>query len=171
MRPAEWPAAGVFGAWLLLALLVHVPALKPHIRGWDVLSLVPEWTFFAPRPAEWDYHLLFRDVYADGGVTSWAEVKVAEERAWWNFVWNPDRRGRKALFDAVTELAVTLADARAAQGRVAVEGSIPYLTLLNQISALPRLGTPERTQFLVLSSSAAAASEPQVVYLSELHAL
>lgn len=163
---AEKLAIALWAAWLLLTIVVNLPPLTPHIRRWDFLSLVPEWKFFS-HPPQHDYHLLYRDVAQDGSVTGWKEVSVAEPRAWWNFLWNPGRRARKAFFDAVTETAREC-HAR----RDGVEASVPYLTLLNYISSLPRTFPAQYTQFaILLSPSAGAEREPRILLTSGAHSL
>lgn len=163
---AEKLAIALWAVWLLLSIVVHLPPLTPLIRRWDFLSLVPEWKFFA-RPPQHDYHLLYRDVGQDGSVSGWLQVSVAEPRAWWNFLWNPGRRARKALFDAITETA------RCCHAQCGgVEASVPYLTLLNYISGLPRAFPARFTQFAILmSSSGVPAQEPRLLLSSALHHL
>ena len=163
---AEKLAITVWAVWLLLSIVVHLPPLTPLIRRWDYLSLVPEWKFFS-RPPQHDYHLLYRDVALDGCVSGWKEVSVAEPRAWWNFLWNPGRRARKAFFDAITEAA------RYCHAQCSgVEASVPYLTLLNYISSLPREFPAEFTQFAVLMSpTTGPLQEPRLLFSSAAHRL
>jgi hypothetical protein len=163
---AEKLAIALWAAWLMLSIVVHLPPLTPLVRRWDFLSLVPEWKFFA-RPPQQDYHLLYRDVALDGSVTGWKEVSVAEPRAWWNFLWNPGRRARKAFFDVITEAA------RHCHAQLGgVEASVPYLTLLNYISNLPRAIPAQFTQFAILTSpTTGLAREPRVLLTSNAHRL
>lgn len=129
--------------------------------------LVPEWKFFAPNPAQGEYHLLFRDQLADGTVTPWTEVTFPHNRRWWNVVWNPEKRANKALFDAIVSLAGEVIACPA--GLVA---SIPYLTLLSYVSRLDRFSTPAFTQFMVLHDfSPFMHREPALVFSSDLHSL
>jgi len=156
-----------FGIWTLLSLLVLFPKFKLHLRKRDWFLLVPEWRFFAPRPAQTDFHLLYRDRFPDGSVTEWTEVQLVNERGWGCVIWNPRKRRSKALFDVVLELfsLATLLD----QAQVF---STAYLTLLNYISNLPRSISPEFTQFLLIQSyGSSQEKEPDVMYLSKLHLL
>jgi hypothetical protein len=160
-------AIGVYVVWLALSLSVLIPKVGPVIRLLDGLFLIPEWKFFAPNPARGDFHLLYRDRLADGTLTPWTEVAPGEPRRWWNIVWNPGRRGRKALFDAGVEIgqeAQLFGDG--------VIGSMSYLTLLCHVSTLPRLVPPDRTQFLVLYTFGdRAGAEPMFQFVSDLHSL
>ena len=157
---------GILGVWLLLSVLVYVPALQPGIRRWDLLALVPEWRFFAPTPAQHDYYLLYRDQLEDGSLTDWTEVRAATPRCSWNLVWNTSKRGNKALFDAIKELA-----AHVVASDPAIQFSVPYLTLLNHVSAIPRLGCSQSTRFLLMHNDSRLEKPPDVVFLSGVHAV
>ena len=160
-----WLIVGVFVFWAALSLLVHVPRCHQAIRGADLLSLVPEWKFFGPKPGQYDYFLLFRDLLPDGTVTPWKEVIVAPPRRWWNWAWNPGRRGNKALFDLVTEFA-----AHIMEKDPAIEISIPYLSLLTTVSAQPRLQATAQTQFMVMIAFGADPDRPsELLYVSKPH--
>ena len=110
--------------------------------------------------------MVYRDHLPDGNTTNWTEATVATQRRWWNAVWNPEKRGSKALTDCV----VILAKHVVAQDP-AIQASIPYLNLLNHISSFPRLGEIQYTQFaLVQTHCRGSAAEPDVMFLSSLHA-
>lgn len=157
----------VFGIWLVASVLVYVPGLKLHIRKWDVLALVPQWNFFAPRPAQHDYVLLYRDQLEDGSITDWTQVSVIAPRRIWSIIWNPRKRDNKALFDTVTDLAAHLR-----QSVAALEVSVPYLAILNYISEIPRFGPARFTQFLLMRSQVLPKTrEHEVLFLSHLHSL
>ena len=163
----ELLVASSFGLWFLLSLLVLVPRLRPYIRLWDICSLVPEWKFFAPNPAQGDYHLLYRDQLPDGTVTPWTEIMLAQTRCWWNAAWNPGKRPNKALFDAVIELG-----SEAKLHPQVLVTSVCYLTLLNYVSSLDRFSCPPFTQFMVLHSfSSWMGREPTLVFASDLHSI
>ncbi|HTK08337.1 MAG TPA: hypothetical protein VL485_14300 [Ktedonobacteraceae bacterium] len=164
---SEGLVSGFFGIWALLCVLVYIPKLKTIIRQWDWFRLIPEWRFFAPRPAEGDFHLLYQDMFHDGSRTHWTEVRPTIERSWWNIVWNPGKRERKALFDVVNVL-----NARIALSDKALEGSLPYLTLLNHISFLPRSLSPAFTRFLLMKSHGASPEKkPDILFISGVHEL
>ena len=166
-KGAEVVLIVLFAAWFLISLVSLVPSWRNHIRRYDRLTLIPEWKFFAPNPGQWDYYLVYRDQLPDGNVTDWTEVAVDAPRAWWNVIWNPAKRGNKALTDCVVLLAKHLA----AQDP-AIEASVPYLTLLNHISSFPRLGGTEYTQFALIQFHARGSQEePELLFSSALHSL
>ena len=150
---------------MALSFLVYHPRLNEIIRVFDVLSLVPEWQFFAPNPGRYDYHLLFRDVFADGSMSDWSEIPVINYRHWWHFIWNPGKRRPKALFDALSEFGK-----RVEANDTLLTASIPYLTILNYVSSLERSIPAKSVQFLVMYSQA-YCSPPEVLILSNVHGL
>lgn len=158
---------GFFGIWTMLCLLVHIPRLKIFIRQLDLFLLIPEWRFFAPKPALGDFYLLYQDTFHDGSCTNWTEVRPMLERSRWNIFWNPGKRERKALFDAVNLLNV-----RISLSDKSLEGSTAYLTLLNHVSSLPRSLSPASTRFLLMKSHGASPEkEPDVMFISGVHEL
>ncbi|MGW3651214.1 hypothetical protein [Streptomyces sp. NPDC000878] len=70
--------------------------------------LIPNWKFFAPEPAQHDFHVLHRVLTADGSQTSWAETTRIAPRAWAQVLWFPHRRREKALFDVCAELIMLM---------------------------------------------------------------
>jgi hypothetical protein len=157
----------LFACWLVLCLVVYVPSVSTTIRRLDQMALIPEWRFFAPNPGRHDFHLLYRDKFADGTLTAWTEVAPITRRRATSLLLNPDRRRNKALFDCTQEFAKHVE----ARDR-ALELSIPYLTLLNYVSCLPRSPSPNWTQFLLMwSAGDASDKDPEVLFISGLHEL
>jgi hypothetical protein len=155
----------IFSAWLVVSALVYIPAIKKEIRKRDIFGLIPQWNFFAPHPAQHDFHLLYQDQLQDGSVTAWTELALFDKRPFWSIVWNPEKRCKKALSDAVTDLAKHIRSSIPA-----LELSIPYLTLLNYISGIPRIVPPKLTQFLIVSSGHTNGRyNSQPFYLSRVH--
>lgn len=113
-------AAGAVGPTLVLGALAawfgvtvagqHPQAVFDRVRGFDPTGLlVPNWRFFAPEPAQHDYHLLHRVLTADGDRTEWRQTSSITPRAWSHMVWFPGRRREKAMFDLVSELIAVAA--------------------------------------------------------------
>jgi len=167
LSPKELLVDSVLCVWLALSVLVYVPRFRDIIRGRDLLSLIPEWRFFAPVPGQHDYHILYRDYYEGGEVDRWREIGVSLNRSFWCFLWNPKRRGKKALFDAVGELATHIQ-----QGNTSPEMTMPYLTLLNHVSNVPRDRPAAMTQFMLMASEGTLGhADPAMMLISQCHRL
>lgn len=159
----------ILGLWLIATILDHLPVkLREFIGNELISSLIPSWNFFAPIPGTHDYRLLYRDQLEDGSIGVWKELTFADERNFLSFLWNPNKRGKKALFDLTTTLAQMIINSDAAPDLVKI--SIPYLTLLNFISNVPRSKLSTATQFLLMESSM-SEKEPSIIFLSGLHTL
>ncbi|MGW7452813.1 hypothetical protein [Streptomyces sp. NPDC054787] len=76
-----------------------------RVRSHDRSGLfIPNWKFFAPEPAQHDFHVLHRVLTADGTQTPWEETTRITPRASSQLLWFPQRRREKALFDVCAEL-------------------------------------------------------------------
>src|SRR6266704_3789794 len=92
--------------WLVLSILYQIqrPAFVRWLTARDYFVLLPAWNFFSPEPGRHDYVLLYRDRFADGTVTPWHEIMVEGPGAA-KALWNPSKRGRKAVSDMCSVLA------------------------------------------------------------------
>lgn len=152
--------------WIVAALYQLKLGFMQVLRGRDALSLIPNWSFFAPRPGTHDYHLLFRDASPTGELQRWREIPLADPRTLSGAIWNPSKRCKKALSDTVRALVQLSRD-----GRVkAVPLSIPYIATLNYVSSVPREGPYAATQFMILQSGGFISTEdPQLIFMSNFH--
>jgi hypothetical protein len=161
----DWLVVLFFAVWAGVSILVLFPKMTSRLRQRDIFGLVPEWKFFAPIPGRGDFHFLYRDFYPEG-CTAWTEIEVGGRRRWWNFLWHPNRRDRKAAFDAAREMYRFMMPEHQSQLQV----SVPYLSLLCYVCGQARTLIPLQTQFLLLYSEAAYADgEPQISLLSSTH--
>ena len=160
----------VLATWFAVtAVCQPISGLAAHIRSWDLLNLIPAWTFFAPNPGMHDLHLLYRDRLAGGHLTQWKEVPMARPALPLLPLWCPGRRHNKALLDVMKHLALEVGVHRDSPN--VLQLSLPYLAVLNFISRLPREGDVTLTQFLLMRSVGASSAAPEAVFLSSLHEL
>ena len=157
----------ILAAWLLVSIVSQFDAV-PWIKQRDVFSLIPRWSFFAPRPGTFDYHLLYRDFLAENQYSQWQEIPLADERSLHGAIWNPDKRGKKALSDTVRSLTRLQQTSRPA----ALPLSIPYLTALNYVSAQRHEAGATATQFMIVRTDGFVdEGQPRLIFRSELHRL
>jgi hypothetical protein len=159
----------VLSGWFLISALAQL-----NVKGiaWlklrDVFSLIPNWSFFAPRPGTSDYHLLFRDSDVSGEWGKWREIPLASRRTLWGALWNPEKRKTKVLSDVVRGL-VRLAQN---QGFKDFSLTLPYLAILNYVSSIHRSKACLQTQFMILQSEGFFADrDPQFLFMSGMHNL
>src|SRR3954451_23374556 len=156
----SWFVIAVLAAWVGATAALQLPRSRVWLRGQPICVLIPEYRFFAPKPVEGDYHLLYRDLYADGTTTAWTEACVLEPRTLLHALFNPAKRERKALFDAVVQLQ----DLHPKEPR-AIAMTVPYLAVLNYVSHLPRTQGPVYTQFSVMQSYGWLSDRPMATVI------
>ncbi|MEU7618724.1 hypothetical protein AB0B27_21880 [Micromonospora rifamycinica] len=101
--------AGLVGWFGVTVLSQHPQQVFDRFRRYDVPGLlIGNWRFFAPEPAQHDFHVLHRVLTADGTQTRWVETTHIPRRHWRQVVWFPERRQDKAIFDICADLIAHL---------------------------------------------------------------
>jgi hypothetical protein len=153
---AEAGCVFLLALWLLLTIANQFNARwLRYVRGFDLMMLIPRWTFFAPNPGLSDFHLSYRIVDADGRVSAWEEIDGISQRSLRAAVWNPDKRVTKAVIEMASVLVPLC---RHHPARVA--DSVPYRCALNHATrAAARAGTvlPTRCEFRLAETPPRAA--------------
>jgi hypothetical protein len=112
-----------------------------------------------------DFHFLYRTVDLHGAVSRWSEVVLAGARRWHCFVWNPERRLRKSLFDMIVSLSRHVS----VSSQLALI-SVPYISLLLIAESRAVSPTVRFVQFTILVKSKSRLDEPAtVLFVSRLH--
>ncbi|PAW95018.1 hypothetical protein CKK33_16545 [Mucilaginibacter sp. MD40] len=137
----------------------------------DTFGMIPLWTFFAPSPGKRDYHLLFRDKYADQTVGEWQQMEITEERKLWSCIWNPQKRDKKVISDVVQNLVSTMPHYRSGEGDYRLlMFSMPYLIVLHAVSLCKRVPETESRQFMLAESCGyIKETDPTFILLSVFH--
>lgn len=101
---------GGLAVWLSATIAgQHPHSTFDRVRERDRTGmLIPNWKFFAPEPAQHDFHVLHRVLTADGAQTPWQETTRIAPRAWSQLLWFPNRRREKAMFDVCAELIMLM---------------------------------------------------------------
>lgn len=153
--------------WLAISVLAQFDSAPTRaIKRHDLFSLLPRWSFFAPRPGVYDYHLLYRDLRSDGTLGAWREIPLADERTIGGALWNPEKRCRKALSDTVRSLNELLRSGP----KPSLALTMPYLTILNYVTSRGHEPQTTATQFLILRTDGfMTGGDPRLVFQSDLH--
>lgn len=164
----------LFTSWVVATATTQDPLRKrPGLRKYDPTGLyLPDWRFFAPRPADADTHLLARDQLADGTMTPWREVAPAQHRRLSHIVMYPSRRIDKAIADA-SQSVHYYAVADALPKKEDIQLSVGYLSLLNFVTnQTPHAAGAVKTQWAIATSTGYdETDDPEVTFLSALHRL
>ena len=136
--------------------------------GYDVLGLIPRWSFFAPNPGRHDIHLVFRDWIRDEP-TEWHELDLGSLNSWTRWIWHPERYAFKAVADAAGGLAMASSAARETEAR-SVMLSTPYLRLLSWAMSQPVPPASTARQFAVIAAQGFGQTQTlELRFLSEKH--
>jgi hypothetical protein len=169
VEPAWTFVVGTALAVWFAASVVH--QLKPHFWrqfvGRDLPGLLPRWNFFAPRPANEDTHVVYREK-RHGSWSAWRALTPACGARQWRWIWNPQRFPRKAAVDLVDGLRRSLARFERYPRAVVLSNS--YVGLLHWVMCQPvEQGVTHRQFAIVTSRGCGAARTLDVFFVSEPH--
>lgn len=160
----------ILGLWLLLTILAqfHPSPWVRWVQARDALTLIPDWSFFAPEPIAGDLQILYRDLLFDGQLTPWKEVTF-HNASLLRAIWNPEKRRRKT---SVTTATLLLQQVARHPNRRELFVSLPYLVTLMQVMTMPCSNASASRQFLIVHTFGSHTSqEAQLLFLSPLHRL
>jgi hypothetical protein len=158
--------------WFVLTVLNQYRNGKwiRRIKRYDVLAVIPIWTFFAPSPGCTDQHLLYRDCDAEGNLSVWRDIELKPYIPL-RFVWHPYRRISKAVTDQIP--IMTRPNREGEQGyNKARMLEVPYIMILYFVSTMPKDFLTHRRQFLIAQTNGVGSEgKPEILYISSLHDL
>ncbi|GAA2709334.1 hypothetical protein ACFY2R_01790 [Micromonospora olivasterospora] len=161
------------GAWFVASVLSqHPQRVFDKLRRHDPTgTMLPDWRFFAPEPAQHDFVLLVRCLGHDGAESPWESVVEISPRAWTHGFWHPARRMDKAVHDLCDQLTRHL-------GLLGDDGtSTPAYALMRGVverHVRAKAGGPPPKGFQFVIARAAGyddREEPEYVYLSRFESL
>lgn len=175
MRTVFWGSACAgLGTWFVATVFSqHPQRIFDRVRHYDATNtLIPDWRFFAPEPAQHDWVLLRRTLGGDGVETPWVNVIDVRQRQWWHGIWFPNRRLDKALHDLSDHLTRHM-------GLIGDDGTggTAYALLRGVVERHVRVGTagqatPAGFQFMLARCGGYDDSEePDYIYLSKFEPL
>lgn len=156
--------AAMFAVWFAVSILNQFENGRwvGPLKDRDVAALIPNWTFFAPRPGTSDFELIYRDLGADGGVGPWRVAPSGGDPRW-RFIWRPAKRREKLITDCVVSFLPEYDPA----SRAHLLG-LPYLLLLALIEAEPGDFRAVSRQFgIVAARQRQERTEAELLFLSD----
>jgi hypothetical protein len=159
----------VLFAWLVASAIVQFKSPRFNfLKRHDLFSLIPSWTFFAPRAGTYDCHLVFRERLLDGQITVWKELQLRDVSPLRVF-WNPSKRSQKTLSDFSGAL-VRMSGRK--MNRRQVYLSMPYVALANFVANLPASTLVRSRQFAVARTFGFIPEKDlQLIFRSGFHAV
>lgn len=159
----------VLSLWLVLTIFIQFDGDVSHsIQKFDKLSLLPRWTFFAPKPGDTDVHLLCR-FWKNDSPGEWMEVQLTKRNSGptWHMksVWNPNRRIEKLLFDFSNDITYC-------RNKQLDETHLTeYIQILALVETLREDVEQTHVQFMIAGSNKTIFPEIQVYFTSPKHPL
>jgi hypothetical protein len=168
MTIVEWMTISVLGVWLAASVQRQFPGTaSARLDAVDLFHIIPIWTFFAPRPGESDFHLLYRDHDAAGLTSDWREIPTTFENHPLRMIWNPRKRVAKGVLD-MTQVLMQIRGEPLAVTRL----SIAYLALLNFVCSQHAESSARAREFVIAETHGYLPLGPlQLVFRSDVHAL
>lgn len=155
--------------WLLATLVYQLSPVQVAIERRVPFKLLPSWAFFAPNPAYHDYWLVVRELRRDGTMAPCSPIGVFPGRRLSHLVWNPDKRPRRVLQDAMQSIKRLR---RWSTSDQVVQCSLPYLLLLHyateQYACSPRAIA---IHFMIVETSGRHGKRVWISFVSGFHRL
>lgn len=152
-RSTALTVAGLAAWFSVTALSQHPVKIFDRLREYDPIeALIPNWRFFAPEPAQNDFHVFHRVLTAANEETPWKLTSHIAKRSWRNFIWFPEHRQEKGLIDICSHLQIQIT-----RNDKSLIQTYPYLTMRDYVrrSVLHEYANsviPKGFQFLVARS-------------------
>jgi len=162
----------IFAAWFIISVLNQHQKLRKYVSrvtNYDICSLIPVWTFFAPNPGRTDIYLLYRDQDDEGEVSAWRQVSLMR-RSTWSEIWSPERRINKGIVDLSSNFTKDADNTPQKPVSKRHVVGFPYLLLLNYVCHKPVDFKARMRQFaLARTNGHGTEDNPDVIFLSAFH--
>ena len=141
-----------------------------RIKQYDVASLIPIWTFFAPNPGMRDYNILYRHKLSNGSYTLWRQL-VDNNPPVTAAIWNPTKRKKKAILDLSVFLCRSIPSKLKTDDIRGIFLTVPYLGLAAAVSSVAAVPMSDGVQFMILLSHGHLAdAKPDILFVSSVFA-
>jgi hypothetical protein len=114
----------------LATILFQIKPLKSILSKWDKLNILPNYSFFAPKPLMNDYRLVYK-VLKEDEAAEWLEVPMYNNFSPVRLLWHPFKYYNKGMIDTFQFL---LQEFEAVENKKYIRLSLPYLSILMVIA-------------------------------------
>jgi hypothetical protein len=159
---------------VILSFLIICNQIPYFSRNLDkyTFGLVPKWNFFAPKPGVFDFRIYYRMQETNTSISDWIEWDYKLfDRKWYNFILNPYKRKRKAVFDLCQEIANIIDyNNTNVNDAINIEYSIAYIAFLKNIEQSISNENIEAIQYGILTSDMLGKGESfSLMLISKWH--
>ncbi len=105
MEVVKYLIIAILGIFTILSIAFQVRAKLPFKGIWrfDNSGLMPNYTFFAPRPLTQDFRVIYRSS-GEGGKKDWQELDIYKKAPFLSFCFNGFKYYNKGLIDSCIAL-------------------------------------------------------------------
>ena len=120
---------GMLAVFSTASIFYQIKILQPRLRKFDKLGLLPNYSFFAPKPIANDYRLVYKIIAETD--SDWLEVPMYEPFRLIRIIWNPFKYYNKSFIDTSHFL---LMEFNALENKKFIQVSIHYISILMMLS-------------------------------------
>lgn len=120
---------GMLAIFTVASILNQIKQFKQKLVRFDPLSVLPNYSFFAPKPIANDYRLAYKIVA--GNDSDWLELPMYKKFSWLRVLWNPFKYYNKGMIDTSHFL---LMEFNELENKKFIQVSLHYLSILMVIS-------------------------------------
>lgn len=153
----------VLAIFTIASILYQIKKLQPSVQKIDKFNLLPNYSFFAPRPLSTDYRIAFTVNSKEN--KEWVEVPMYKDFNVFRFIWNPFKYYNKGFIDSCQFL---LQEYQALDEKKFIQISLYYLNFLTIISKVikPKEENQQIRYVLMNSNGIKTISLEKVVFAS-----
>jgi hypothetical protein len=119
----------VLAIFTIASTFFQIKSLQPKLRKIDKFGLLPNYSFFAPKPIANDYRLVYK-IISDTN-TDWKEIPMYNQFSLLRIIWNPFKYYNKSFIDTSHFL---LTEFDVLEDKKFIQISLHYLSILMVIS-------------------------------------
>ncbi|MEO7212101.1 hypothetical protein [Mucilaginibacter sp.] len=150
----------------IASVFFQVKRLQRRLSRFDKLGILPNYSFFAPKPLMNDFRVVYKTIAETDG--EWTEIPMYKPFRFMRLCWNPFKYYNKGMIDTCNFL---VSEFNALENKKFIQVSAHYLNILITISACLNKGSgdPQKIRFAIISSEGAETLKIKNVVFASYH--
>jgi hypothetical protein len=157
---------GTLAIFTVASVLYQFKSMKSKLVKFDKLNILPNYSFFAPKPFENDYRLVYKIIAEEE--SEWTEVPMYRKFNLLRIFWNPFKYYNKGMIDSCQFL---LTEFNALKNKNFIQVSESYINILLVISKClnRKEKNTETIRFAILASEGIKSVKIKNVVFASFH--
>jgi hypothetical protein len=150
----------------IASVFFQVKSLQRRLSRFDKLGILPNYSFFAPKPLMNDFRVVYKTIAETDG--EWTEIPMYKPFRFMRLCWNPFKYYNKGMIDTCNFL---VSEFNALENKNFIQVSAHYLNILITISAcLKKVSDePQKIRFAIVCSEGAGIVKIKNVVFASYH--